>query len=288
MSDDAQDCLNCGEELTGPFCAHCGQKEVDLGRSFWQVVFDAIGEAFEVDGKLHRTAVPFLLRPGELPQRWARGQRARFTSPVRLFVFALFAGFVGLQFTGESMGNLVPDDPLVFDDEGNAALKIGMLDVKLDGASGEDVGLSQQGFVLELVQHMVDAGPAAVALMVPLFAIALQLLLWRRRFVDHLVFSLVHHSRLLLFAGLLLPIVGGWGVLVTWLLVQTYLLLALRRTYELDPWPTFWRGALLVVGHTVAMVTVLVTVLVWSVVDTIGEDGDEADAEFLFQDEPPE
>ncbi len=275
---DAERCQNCDEALTGPYCAACGQKQVDLTRGFLEVLADAFGEAFEVDGRLHRTAVPFLLRPGELPRLWAEGKRAPFTSPVRVFVFALFVGFVGLQLIGEGWAELVPADPLAFDDQGHADVHLvgdGTVQMDIEAAEGR-AGLpaTQRALALAVLDHMVDNGPTAVALMVPLFAVGLQLVLWRRRLVDHLVFSLFHHSRLLLLAGVLLPLVGGWGIPIVWAVVNLYLVLGLRRAYELERWGTAWRSVLLVGAHTLALATLLVGVLAWSAVAVIQDAGD--------------
>jgi len=278
-------CLNCGVDLTGVYCAACGQKDVDLERGFWQVVASAVGEAFEADGRLHRTLVPFLLQPGELPRRWAAGQRASVTSPVRLFVFALFAGFVGLQLTGEGWTEFVPEQPMAFDENGHAQLDIdgdSTFQFDLQTSEGNQVlPLSQRAFMQDVLERMVDNGPTAVALMVPLFALALQVVLWRRRLVDHLVFSLIHHSRLLLLAGLTLPLLSRLAIPIVWVVVNIYATLALRRAYDLSVWSTAWRAVLLIFGHTLALLTLLVGILAWSAVAVIEETGSASELKGL-------
>ena len=43
-------CLNCGAELTGRFCAGCGQRDVPPRPSVKELVGDAYGELVGWDG----------------------------------------------------------------------------------------------------------------------------------------------------------------------------------------------------------------------------------------------
>ena len=92
-------CLNCGTELMGPFCAVCGQKS-HVHRSLRGFFQDFVAGLFNFEGKFWRTLPMLAWRPGELTRRYIGGERARFISPVALYLFSVFLMFAVLNFTG--------------------------------------------------------------------------------------------------------------------------------------------------------------------------------------------
>ncbi len=103
-SDDghgATRCLNCGAFLNGPYCNRCGQK-AHLHRSISDFGHDLLHGVLHFDGKLWRTLPLLIWRPGELTRRYIHGERARFVSPLALFLFAVFVTFAVFQFGGHS------------------------------------------------------------------------------------------------------------------------------------------------------------------------------------------
>ena len=92
-------CLNCGILLTGPFCSACGQK-AHIHRSLKAFVGDFIAGLMNFEGKFWRTLPMLALHPGEMTRRYIAGERARFISPVALYLFTVFAMFAVLNFTG--------------------------------------------------------------------------------------------------------------------------------------------------------------------------------------------
>ena len=92
-------CLNCGAKLIGPFCAACGQK-AHIHRSVRAFFQDFIQGLFNFEGKIWRTLPMLAWRPGEMTRRYIAGERARFISPVALYLFTVFAMFAVLNFTG--------------------------------------------------------------------------------------------------------------------------------------------------------------------------------------------
>lgn len=92
-------CLNCGTTLSGPFCAACGQK-AHVRRSLRGFGADFIAGLFNFEGKFWRTLPMLAWRPGELTRRYIAGERARFISPVALYLFTVFLTFAVLGFTG--------------------------------------------------------------------------------------------------------------------------------------------------------------------------------------------
>jgi hypothetical protein len=94
-----RNCLNCGTPLTGPYCSECGQK-AHVHRSVRAFFQDFVTALFNFECKIWRTVPMLAWRPGEMTRRYIAGERARFISPVALYLFTVFAMFAVLNFTG--------------------------------------------------------------------------------------------------------------------------------------------------------------------------------------------
>jgi hypothetical protein len=92
-------CLNCGTALSGAYCHICGQHgrvHRTLG-AFWH---DIAHSVLHFDGKIWRTLPLLAWRPGELTHRYVEGERARFVSPMALFLFSVFLMFAVISTLG--------------------------------------------------------------------------------------------------------------------------------------------------------------------------------------------
>ena len=87
-----KNCANCGAELTGPYCAHCGQM-AHLHRTLGGIGHEILHGVFHFEGKIWRTLPLLIFKPGELTRRYIHGERARFVSPMALFLFSVFLMF---------------------------------------------------------------------------------------------------------------------------------------------------------------------------------------------------
>jgi hypothetical protein len=92
-------CLNCGTRLSGPYCAACGQK-AHVHRSVRAFFQDFLAGLFNFEGKIWRTLPMLAWCPGLMTRRYIAGERARFISPVALYLFTVFLMFATLNFTG--------------------------------------------------------------------------------------------------------------------------------------------------------------------------------------------
>ena len=81
-----ENCLNCGEVLTGQHCSHCGQPARVRVLSLWGLIRDVVGDLLDVDSRVWRTLWPLAFRPGLLTQEFLRGRRARYTPPFRMYL----------------------------------------------------------------------------------------------------------------------------------------------------------------------------------------------------------
>ena len=85
-------CLNCATPLTGLYCAACGQ-HAHVHRTLSAFWHDLAHGVLHVEGRTWRTLPLLAWRPGELARRYIEGQRARFVSPMALFLFSVFLMF---------------------------------------------------------------------------------------------------------------------------------------------------------------------------------------------------
>lgn len=103
--DAKGNCLNCGAELTGPYCRMCGQKG-HVHRTISAIGHDLIHGILHLDGKFWRTLPLLAWRPGDLTRRYIHGERAKFVSPMGMFLFSIFLMFAVLQIAGVSLSNV--------------------------------------------------------------------------------------------------------------------------------------------------------------------------------------
>ncbi|MES2443645.1 MAG: DUF3667 domain-containing protein [Pseudomonadota bacterium] len=92
-------CLNCGTALVDSHCHRCGQSG-HIHRTLSGMAHDLVHGVFHFDGKLWRTLPLLAWRPGELTRRYIEGERARFVSPMALFLFSIFFMFAVFSWVG--------------------------------------------------------------------------------------------------------------------------------------------------------------------------------------------
>lgn len=93
-------CLNCGAGLTDAYCASCGQS-AHIHRNFRSLGHDVLHSVFHFEGKFWRTMPELVFRPGRLTRRYIDGERAKFISPMALFLFTVFVMYGVFAFTSE-------------------------------------------------------------------------------------------------------------------------------------------------------------------------------------------
>ncbi|WBH17336.1 DUF3667 domain-containing protein [Sphingomonas radiodurans] len=90
--DHPSACLNCGTALIGSHCHACGQAG-HVHRTAGAIFHDIAHGVFHFEGKAWHTLPMLIRRPGELTRRYIDGERARFVSPLALFLFTVFLMF---------------------------------------------------------------------------------------------------------------------------------------------------------------------------------------------------
>ena len=108
---DEQACLNCGTALTGAHCHSCGQR-AHIHRTLSAFFHDLLHGVLHFEGKLWRTLPVWLLKPGKLTREYIEGKRAKYVSPIALFLFVVFLTFALFNALGGALqwdGEVEPD-----------------------------------------------------------------------------------------------------------------------------------------------------------------------------------
>lgn len=276
-------CRNCDAVLHGEYCSACGQRDFEPRRPLWQLLRELLVETFELDGRLGRTLVPFLRRPGFLSREFREGRRARYTSPLRLYIATSLLCFSVLAVRG-----CVGGDPL--DGAGPMLRRDDVVDGEVVPGDADAPIETGDGVVIRMFRTLRDksrefasmpadeqrrrayAGmtsnfPKLLFVLVPVFALILRVLFRRRHgflYVDHLVLALHVHSLWFLgiAVGVFLPEVVDSLVSIG---MMVYGVLALRGAYGLS-WPaTLWRSAVVAFVYGIALVLALMAAFLLAV-----------------------
>jgi uncharacterized protein DUF3667 len=236
-------CTNCRATLGGPFCAQCGQKVAALNPSFGEFLHELFHEFLHFDGKIVQSVRQLLIAPGFLSREHFEGRRARYVSPIRLYLI-----FSVLYF---AVAALAPE----------AGFRVTWTPGPNDNPAEKPL---REQAMREVISHWL---PRTMFVLVPVFAglVALSARRSGRNYPQHLYFALHVHAAWF-FAGVvaalgrlaatpyLTPLIGA---LVT-LYSVVYFPLALRRAYDAKPRSAILRAV--VVGGTYAVIA-LATVL---------------------------
>lgn len=270
-TNSPQRCLNCGTELQGTFCHHCGQRDQPRRLPLKALLHDVLHDIWHFDHKVFETLRLLIFKPGLLTLAYQDGRRNRYVPPFRLYIFTsflLFSAFAMIH-TGDARKTAAPPPHVTLDMD---APELGMsgqpawakdLNARIHAAV-KDPGAFQHAFLSNLSKSLF--------LLMPLFAAMLQLLYIRRKpyFVDHLVLSLHHHvlSFLVVLALLGLAALPGenWGTLPALALLvlpPLHLAASLRRIHGQGWAKSLFKAAMIsgAYGFTVAITLLALLVL---------------------------
>ncbi|HSG34949.1 MAG TPA: DUF3667 domain-containing protein [Sphingomonadaceae bacterium] len=257
-----QDCLNCGTPLEGPYCRQCGQA-AHLHRTLGGFLHDLAHGVLHLDGKVWRTLPMIALRPGRLTRDYIEGHRARYVSPMALFLFSVFLMFAVFQLSG--IVDPGPNEPgelatttdaagtIAIDDDGKGG---GRVTIDKTGWAWLDGGLEHAAENPSLLLYKLKANSYKFSwLLVPLSVPFVWLLFaWKRRFgvYDHAVFVTYSLCFVTLFYVALWILswtfIPGFLLLLAGLLVPpVHIYKQLRGAYELRRRSALWRLAALMV-----------------------------------------
>src|SRR6266852_7692939 len=96
-------CENCGAQLTGRYCAQCGQAAVDYRRSFRHVIVDVLDSFLNWDSKFFATLGLLITRPWRLTNEFLAGKRVRYVHPLRLYLLASILFFFVVNYWAKAI-----------------------------------------------------------------------------------------------------------------------------------------------------------------------------------------
>jgi hypothetical protein len=258
-------CASCSAALSGAYCSRCGERSIEPDdltlRHF--LVHTVVQELLSVDGALWRSLRLLLTRPGRLTLEYAAGRRRPYVNPFRLLLLAIVAYAVmaspGRSFTLNFGPVTLSTAPPSLSK--NLSVDEAVAQVDRYGLLRQPLAAKRQRVASDAAREQFHARLAAFAqplsfTNVVLLAAALHLgFLWkRRRFLEHLAFSMHVVSFVLLSCALLFGIVSlrfwlgryvFFALLLVSLLQFGYLTVAIRRFYLTDG---RWGARLLAVG----------------------------------------
>jgi len=262
-------CENCGAQLTGRYCAQCGQAAIDYRRSFRHVIVDVLDSFLNWDSKFFATLGLLITRPWRLTNEFLAGRRVRYVHPLRLYLLASILFFLGVNQLAKSAHlrpntnfkreELPPEAHAKYDAAMAKVLPSGRKDffkaADKDEPSRNDFekwvearakekfgenGANAQAFLITLINNL----PGMMLCCIPLFAFVLKILYLRRHvfYIDHLIYALHIHTfayvdiMLIGFATMglsrIAPNLVGWMSAILWTTFAVQILLSIRRVYR--------------------------------------------------------
>jgi hypothetical protein len=276
-------CADCGAQTLGRYCHHCGN-EAHVHRTLAHLGEELLHGVAHFDSRAWRTLPMLAFRPGRLTRGWIEGQRARYVSPLALFLFTVFVMFMALSYVP------APAERPVAQEARAAAARIqaqtgeardGAIQIQSDGDwRAAMVRLAREGqldtgdpkldakirhklenpdlTIYKLQQTFYKFSFLLVPISVPFVAL---LFLWKRgtTLYDHGVFvlySLTFMSALVLLTALANRIggpVSEAGATALALAVPTHMFFQLKGAYGLRWVSAAWRTVVLLIFCGVAL-----------------------------------
>ena len=166
-------CLNCQHQISeqDKFCANCGQPTYDLQQSLVKIIHKIGHELLDIDGRVMRTLKTLVLKPGVLSAKYRDGKRVSFTPPLRMYlVTSVLLFFI-----------------------------TSLLKTPTEGTN------IQIAFML-LPAQLLEQLPKLMFILLPVYALILQILHPRTHYIFNLVFTVHSHIFTYLLLMLLLPL----------------------------------------------------------------------------------
>jgi hypothetical protein len=254
-------CRNCAEPLTGPFCPQCGQRVVPPHPTLSELAGDAWAELVGWDGKFARTLKLLIVRPGALTRDAIEGRRARYISPVRLYLMCSVLYFLVAAFApnfaetagatldiGVSVGastNSTPREAAIGRALANGLANLTPADRVLVEAQLAELPPSARPLMRAMVEdydglmrRASESMPRVLFALIPALALILAIFHRRRHFPEHLyfalhfeafIFTMLCLSTLVAYARLPVATLAGQLLVGVWILV--YGIVAQRSVY---------------------------------------------------------
>lgn len=261
VGDSAANCLNCGSTLSGKYCSECGQRSQGTRLHVKHLVSEFLDECFDLDGKLLRTLLRLLFKPGYLTREYWAGRRTRYVPPFRLYFFSAVIYFFLLPF--------FPTRPISTLQRGtNPTTTISSIDTP-DGVLRPESPLhsklraflhgDRQAQVRKVVDVFAREGSKAMLVLLPILAWVAMILYSRsgRLYVDHFIFALHYQAARFAILIVLLPFHGSGSVWRGEVVPLVYSFFALKNAYGESIVRTGFKALIFSFASLVAQIVVI-------------------------------
>ena len=242
MVEHSSICLNCKTPLHGRFCYACGQKVIEPNeRTVLHFIYQFFGSAFFLENNFFKNLWNLIAYPGKLPLDFIEGRRKRWMPPFSLF---LLINLFYFWFSPLSDFNLKLNEQM--HQPFHKELANYLITKKISSE-----GITLEEYAKRYNEKSTDYSNSLVILQVPIFAIFLFALYWRKQyyFADHFIIALYFFSFVLLgaliqsallYSLLYLRLAPGmiWQITNTLygIAIVVYSYFMLRRAYQHPYW----------------------------------------------------
>lgn len=208
MESRPRACLNCGAQLGDRFCAACGQRDIPAYPTVRELAEDAFAELSGWDGRFAVTIRSLIARPGMLTREFLRGRRARYISPLRLYLVASLVYFV-IAAAAPELESESRDGVTV-----SRGVQVSVTTGGSDRATAlrqiEDAPAAIRPFLRRALEDpqglkrgIYETMPRVLFALLPVFAFIVALFYRGRRYPEHLYFAI--HLHAFIFLALTIP-----------------------------------------------------------------------------------
>ncbi|MGH7677569.1 MAG: DUF3667 domain-containing protein [Gemmatimonadaceae bacterium] len=271
--------------MAGSFCAHCGQRAIPAYPTLRELASDSFHEVSGWDGRFVSTFKTLIRKPGELTREFLIGHRARYISPIRLYLVTSLLYFLVAAAAPNVERNATAVDL-------GGGVRVGVFTPRQEGAAPALTPEEQKELrasidsvprvfrpVIERAaedpegfrRSMMTTLPRALFVLVPVFAGIMALFYRGRHYPEHLYFAFHLHAFIFLALtvsavaklSLLAPVVmiAQLGALIA---IGIYATKATRHVYGGSLVRTLAKGIAVAFLYSIAAVPAFTVLLVWA------------------------
>ncbi len=279
-------CRNCGDYAPDKYCPNCGQETKEYLPTAREFVHEFVLHYLAAEGRLWRTLKVLVLHPGRLTVEYIRGRKRAYVLPLRLYLTVSLVFFLLLRLAAPGADRMSSAIHRSLD---NGGVTFTIVDIGFakairnpDGSftcnlpkrlcdrinervlqSKGELERRYSNVLPELFSHL----STAVFLLLPLFAIYLQLAYRRRTYGEHFLFALHLHSFWFLMLLVLLLPTPEWIRVLLMGYLAVYSAAALHAVYAASWWKTVLKGLGLSLAYLVSLFIATTLIGIWTIVE---------------------
>ncbi len=251
-------CPNCGKSYnsTYNYCPYCGQRKGQDKLAFREVLNDFLAVNLNYDSKLVQTIKTLFFYPARLTKEFIAGKRAKYVSPVRLYIIISLLFFLIITVSPGTVSLDQSDHQVKQVSSSQNNNLENLLNIKIAELK------TKQGKTLFISTLRKNLSTAFI-LLIPIAALILQLLFPNKKFyVEHLIFSLHLQSLIMLLLIIFRPLelllhnsFIGWAETAIVILI---LFVWLKSFYQKKLLGTFWRAVIFLALYSSLLLAIII------------------------------